>query len=187
MARDLLINGETMVYVKGNVTTQISGLTELGLSSDQIRIRPNFRYLDIMVNAWGNAFPIDVQNMLTDVNITMTLVHYDQVVLDICLRESMGGAAAFGTLPRAGSRLGGGVARFAAGNHYVGLNLASPVNNKPYRFYFAYLDGPPIELPLGTERSLVTCNWRAVPYTVDPWNAGVGSLGTVIFDNILDV
>ena len=82
--------------------------------------------------------------------------------------------------------MGGGWPRFNSNNHYIGLNIASPVGIEPWRFYFAYLANNPYEFPLGTEKSVVKLNWRIVPYTEDPWGNGTGAQGTVLFDNVLD-
>jgi hypothetical protein len=187
MARDFYINGESMVYVKSNLTSLIPSITELGLSDTSIRVRPQFRHRPIKVDAWGDA-PPEVQMMLATMEVSISLVHFDSAVLDECLRLSLGGAATAGALPRAGTRLGGGVARFAAGNNYISLNIASPQASRPWRFYTAYMTGPPIEFPLGTERSVVTTNWTVIPYTTDPWNAGAGASnnGGLLFDRTLD-
>ena len=98
----------------------------------------------------------------------------------------MGGAASIGALARAGTRLGGGNARLAVGWHYIGLNIQSPIANKPWRFYAAYMTGPPMDHPLGTEKSIITVNWRAIPYAVDPWNSGSGAAGVALWDHDLD-
>lgn len=186
MARDFFINGESMVSVKGAAGTSINPLIQLGLSDGPIRVSLDFRHRDIQVDAWGNEIPPEVQFMLAAATITMTLVHFDRDVLDVCVQESFGGAAAPGFLTRAGSRLGNNAARFAATNHYIGLNILSPVAAKPWRFYFTYLTGTPVEFPLGTEKSLVQLTWRAIPYTQDPWNGGLGALGSPLWDYTLD-
>ena len=82
--------------------------------------------------------------------------------------------------------MGGNVARFAAGNNFIGLNLTSPVASKPWRFYFAYLVAPPATFPLGTEKSIIGLQWRAIPFTVDPWQGGSGALGQILWDHVLD-
>lgn len=187
MARDFFINGENMVWVKGSSASNIANLSELGLSEQPIRVSPEFRHGEITLSAWGNQIPVEVQFMLAAVNITLTLINFDRSVLDYCVQESMGGAAAIGTMPRAGSRLGNGAARFAATNHFIGLNIASPVGGKPWRFYATYLPGNPIEFPLGNERSTVTMTWRAIPYAADPWNGGAGASGIPLWDHTLDV
>lgn len=187
MARDFFINGETLVQVKSNTASSISSLSELGLAEGEIRCVPGFRHMDIIVNAWGNGqVPPEVQFMLSDITIQMTLVHVDTTVLRECVRLSMAGASAEGTLPHTGARMGNNAARFAAGNNYIGLNLTSPIGGLPWRFLTAYLTGPPFDWPLGTERSVVTCNWRAIPYTTDPYNGGNGSLGAILWDHSSD-
>src|SRR5581483_5195340 len=143
MGRDFQINGETMVYVKGSNASAIASITELGLSEGPITLTLDFRHRDINVDAWGGEIPPEVQVMLAAVNISMPLIHLDRDILDTCIRESMGGAPAIGQLARAGARMGNNTVRFSAANHYIGLNLASPVGNKPWRFFTSYLTGPP--------------------------------------------
>lgn len=186
MSRGWFINGESMVSVKGNTGTGISSITQLGLSDGPIRVSADFRHRDINLDAFGGEIPPDVQFMLAAVNVSMGLIHVDRDVLDACLRESMGGSATIGAVARAGVVLGGGVARFAAGWHYVGLNILSPVANKPWRFYAAYLTASPMEHPLGTEKSVITVNWRCIPYALDPWGDGTGASGVPIWDHTLD-
>lgn len=189
MSRDYFINGECMVYVKGNSSSSISTLTELGLSMDQVQIKPNFRHKPIKVDNWWECEP-EVQVQMQNVMISMTLVHFDPAVLDVVIQESMGGVAAPGVMPRAGTRLGNGLARFAVGggkaNHFIGLNLTSPVASKPWRFYHCYLADSPYNYPIGVERSPVTLNFKAIPYAPDPWNGGSGLAGVVIYDHTLD-
>lgn len=189
MARDFTIAGESLVLVKGNVNTLMSSVTQLGLPAAPIRVRPEFRHKDLKVDAWGEA-PPEIQFMLAWVNITMDLIHVDMNVLDAVLQESMGGAAAIGQLTRAGTRMGGGGARFSPTYHFVGLNIAAPVSARPWRFLHSYLTGPPIEHPVGTEASVITCNWRAIPYISDPANivGGIitGATNVPLWDHVLD-
>lgn len=190
MSRDFYINGEALVLVKGMTGTGIATLSELGLAEDRIQVSPRFYHEDIKVNAWGDV-PPDVQWKNAEVFVTMSLVHFDPAILDICVRESMAGADSTGTggaglTQRAGLRMGGGVARFATGNHYIGLNIRAPQNGRNWRFRFAYLTNNPISYPLGVERSVVPLTWRAIPYTQDPWGAGVGSQSANLWDNELD-
>lgn len=189
MARAFFINGESMVSVKGNVNSNISSLSQLGLSDGPIRVTPDFRHRDVIVDATGPEIPNDIQCFLAAVNINMTLVHFDRSVLDYCMQESLAGMGTnntVGQMPRAGTLMGNGAARFAAGNRYIGLNILSPVATKPWRFYFAYITGPPMEFPLGTEKSIVTVNWRVIPYSVDPWGGGTGSLNSPLWDHTSD-
>lgn len=200
MARDFFINAESLVYVKGNTSTNIASLTQFGLPSEPIRVSPQFKHRDIKVNAWGEA-PPEIQFMLAWVDIRMNLVHFDRAIMDTCITECMAGAPAIGQTPRAGARMGNGLARFQSvgpaqnqSNHFIGLNIASPVGNKPWRFYSAYL--VTWDFPLGAEASDVTMQWRAVPYPVtstppgDPANiqGGVilGAQGNIIWDHTLD-
>lgn len=198
MARDFYIPGQSLVLVKGNVNSSIAALSQLGLASDQIRVSFELRQLEIAVNAFGNldagGVPAEIQNMLAACTISMNLVHVDAAVLQAAFNESLGaGAVTFGTMPRTGARLGNNSARFTANNHYVGLNIACPVGPQNFRFLYSYMTGSPIEIPLGTERSEIAVQFRAIPYPEadpdnpgDPWGAGLGSLGCRLFDNVLD-
>ena len=60
----------------------------------------------IPVDAWGDAAP-EEQFFLAGVRVSMTLVHFDQDVIEECMKLSQAGASAIGTLPRAGTRMGG--------------------------------------------------------------------------------
>lgn len=198
MARDYQINGATMVSVKGRSDSLIGSLTQLGLPFSPIRVSPTFAQKPITLDAWGGIVPNEIQAMLAAVTITMDLIHFDRTVIDLCMIESMGGAPAIGSTAAAGVRLGNNLPRFAAsttadangiirsGNHFIGLNLSSPVGLKPWRFYSAYLTGSPIEFPLGTEKSVVQMVWQAIAYTPDPWNGGLGAAGAIIWDHVLD-
>lgn len=189
MARDYFLNGETLVSVKGPTGSTIASLTELGLAESPIVVTPHFRHKAIKVDAWGDGAP-ETQFFLASVTVSMSLVHIDRTVLDECIRLAMAGGAGVGTavgrLPRAGARMGNGGARFASNNNYIGLNLYSPVGNKPWRFYFAYLMDP-LSSPLGTERTPFGLQWQVDAYTVDPWNSGSGASGTTLWDHQLDV
>jgi len=190
MARDFFINGESLVLVLGAPATGIGTLQQLGLAVGDVTITPNFKHLDINVDAWGEA-PADVQWMLADVTIAMTLVHFDRTVLDTVLALSMGGGqSAVGQMARAGRRLGSNTASLVNGNSYIRLNIASPIGQKPWRFFSSYLQGPGMEMPLGTKRSLMQLNWRAVPFTTDPAqvNAGFifGATNYPLWDHALD-
>lgn len=178
MARDFFINGETMVYCKNSA---LGGLQQLGLSDNQISVSPSFKFLEIQVNAWGDE-PPEVQFMLASVDISISLVHFDRALLDICISESMGGAPSVGQLPRAGARMGNNLPLQTAGNHYIQLSLSSPVGNKPWNFLACYLSENPVEFPLGNERSIVSTKWHCIPFSTDPWGGGTGSQGIVLWN-----
>lgn len=184
MARDFYVNGECLVLVKGRTDSSISSLSQLGLAADPVRVTPVFRHQDINVDAWGQA-PADVQWMLAEMMVSMTMIHFDRTVLNTCIALSMGGGQpAVGQMARAGTRLGGGVTRFMPGNNYIGLQLTSPVGGIPWQFFFTYLMDPPVEFPLGTEKSLLPLRWRVIPYPLpstslpagsDPYGNGLGA------------
>lgn len=194
MARSFQIPGECMVSVKGMVGSQIASLSELGLSPDQINVTLNTYHDDVKVNAWGGGYvPADEQTFIASADISMTLVNFDNTILEECFRLGMA-APAFGVAGRTGALMGNGFARFAAGNFYIGLNISAPVNGLPYCFLYTRMTDRTV-LPFGTQRQIVQCNWRAIPYTNDPWGGGTaqpgtspgtGTLGAVIWSHTLD-
>jgi len=186
MSRDWYINGESMVLVKSRSDSAIGSLSQLGLSADPIQITPNYRHLEMQLDAFGRQIPPDTQVMLFDVIVTVNFIHFDSALLEECQRLSVGGPPVIGQLPHAGTRLGGGVARFAVGNNLISLNIQSGVGKQPWRFLTCYLTGSPGIWPLGTEKSAVQTQWRAIPFTIDPWNGGAGALGIPIYDHVLD-
>ena len=198
MARDFHIAGEAMVSVKqGSPAGAIATLSQLGLAVGGIRISPTFHHLDIHTDDWGGGVPAEVMWMLCDVHIDMTLIHYDRTLLETCVQESMGGAISDGTLIGAGKPMGGLQSAGLASNHYIRLNLASPVDGRPWRFLSAYLAHRPLEMPLGTKASEVRLNWRAIPYQALNTAEGLPtstyangnelkSAGVVIWDHTLD-
>lgn len=194
MSRSFIIPGEAMVSVRGMVGSQIASLSQLGLSPEAINVNLESFREDVKVNAWGAGYvPADIQTFTGAAHISMSLVNFDNTILEECVRLSMC-APAFGQVGRTGALMGNGLARFAAGNFFIGLNISSPVAGLPYRFWYAYLDNQ-VVLPYGTQRQIVTCNWRAIPYAGDPWGgsaaqpntaAGTGSLGAVVWDRNSD-
>lgn len=145
---------------------------DLGLTSEAITITPNFHHVDVHTDNFGGKVPADTLCYLADCQIKMKLVHYDDNVLGYYLRESLaGGGAAFGaatlagTMPSAGTQMGGGWPLYASGNHYVGLTIHSiNAQQSDWIFPATYLTGPPMVHPVGTERSITECTIRAIPY-----------------------
>lgn len=186
VTRDYVINGETMVFVRfgehiqSPMSPMVSGIDpailpgpayewQLGLTAGEIRVSPRPKFRDINVDDYSPEVPAEVLANIADADIRMTLVHYDPQILDICFGESMGGINpvgpwAAGQMVGAGTMLGGGLPIYSSGSHYIGLRLSSPVLNRPWRFPTCYLTGSPLEIPLGTERTLAVCGWRAIPY-----------------------
>lgn len=181
MGRDFQINGESMVYVRSRSDSAIGSLQQLGLAADPIRWTPTFLHHDLNVDATGEAV-VDVQNMTAFVTIRMTLIHFDPVILDECVRLSMA-ASAVGFAGRAGQRLGNNFPQFAAGNNLIGVGIASPIAGKPWRFHSCHLIGPGMDYPLGTKKTMADLIWRGICYTTDPWGGGTGSLNIPIWDN----
>lgn len=216
MARDYFINGTSLVRVKGigSLANQDDGdnfgkakLWELGLAQDPIVLSPKFHHKDVFIDDFGPNVPAEVLWMLAEVRITMNLVHFDISVLRKCLANSMGNANAVdafdgsineGEFAGAGIPMGGNKNRFVAGNQYISLNIRSEVVNGGlnWRFPTAYLAESPMTFPMGTERTIASLNWRAIPYGRPKITlAEVGattipdelvSVGTVLWDHILD-
>jgi hypothetical protein len=185
VARRIVVNGESLVYVKGPAGSAIANLSELGLSDNPIVISIQPSHKEVLLDAWGDV-PLDVQTMNTQATCTMTLIQFDPDVVEEIARLSMGGASATGRVARAGTLLGNGLARFAAGNNYFGLNIASPVGQRPWRFFTTYMPQPAVQWPLGAEKTVVTLSFRAIPYTEDPWRGGIGAQNFPLYDNTLD-
>mgnify|MGYP001608992929 FL=1 len=108
MARDFIINGETLVKVKGSSSSSISTLSELGLAEKEVTISPRFYHSEMRADDFGPNIPPEVMWMLADVQIAMTLVHFDRAVLEACISESMGGSTFGVFLAGAGTPMGGG-------------------------------------------------------------------------------
>ncbi len=162
--RDFQIPGETLVQVK--FAEHVSGIQvrELGLTTDAVRIMPNFRHKEITVDDFPEI-PVEMQWELASVDIRMNLIHYNYDTLNICVDEAMCGSSD-GTLAAAGLLLGRGKRIFESGNHYVSLNLIpNPLAQvRPFRFRASFIQTPPFEMPYGTTTSIVAVNWRAIPY-----------------------
>jgi len=181
--RDFTIFGECLVLVKGagalakNIPNNTPGLWELGLSEKDVQVQLEFNHQDLKADDFGPDVPAEVLTQLAQAYITMRLIHYDPIVLESCLVESMGGGGLStngilatlvnaGTMTQAGTPLGGGQDLYGSRNHYISLNLLSSQLGLPYRFRAAYLTGPPIVFPMGTDKSIVELRWRALPYVI---------------------
>lgn len=189
MVREFIINGETLVTCKGGAHmsgTLIGTVSELGLASEGIRITPHYFHTPINADDFGPNVSPEMQWQLAYVDIDMTLIHTFVYVLDVCMAESMGGTTPIsgavvtsggfsgqlidgvmrqaGILNPAGSLLGNGCELLRSGCHYISLNLTSPVLDYPWRFRASYINGQPLEIPLGTSVSMFRVNWRAIPY-----------------------
>lgn len=172
MARDWYINAECLVRVKGARGTVIEDISELGLASEAIRVTPRFVHQDMRADDYGPDVPADVLWGLAEVQVRTPLVHFDPDVLDACLNQSMAGGLGPRNLPGimapAGRPMGALLPLFSSGCHYVQIGLTSFRVAQHWRFVAAYLTGPPVEWSLGTEKSVVVCNWRAIPYATPP-------------------
>lgn len=179
MARDLFINGPATISIGGSPAS-LSGSPSLGLTSDQVRISPKTYYKPIHVDDYGGEVPADLLFMLGTVDISFTLIHFDRTILDTCISESMAGGTV-GTMQAAGTPMAASFPAGAGSNHFLSLSIASSVGNKPWTFPTAYLSEQPIEFPLGNDRSLVACNFRAFPYNPYDNNGEVFSSGAPLW------
>lgn len=182
MARDFVVNGPCLVKVRGASGGRLNSLSQLGLAAAEARISPRFYYQDMIVDDFGPHVPAEVHWALADVTITMTLIHFDETILEACWIESMGGEpnnlfGAFGQLVGAGRPMGGGQNPGQANCHYISLNLTSPVLKLPWNFPTAYLTGQPLDYLIGAAASLVPLSWRAIPYA----NQNAALTNTVTF------
>jgi hypothetical protein len=164
----------------------IGDRTQLGLALDDVKVTPNFIHHNVHTDDFGPDIPADKIARLSDVRINAVLVHYDNVALDMLMDESTGGGragnffATGGTLAAAGTFLGGMKPVLASGCHFVNLWLSSPVLGVPWKFNAAFLNGPPLEIPLGTKRSMTRVEFGAIPYrppleTVDQTISGTST------------
>ncbi len=200
MVRDYHVAGEVMVSVYGG-HPYLSSLTQFGLASDSIDIVPVFYSQDIHTDDFGPRCPVDVMRLLGAVIIHMTLVHYDEDILDCLTTAAMGrvipvhvdgtslttdpatnpieGAGICGP---AGILMGRGLARGAQGNLFTSLNLipADTDSQDPWRFYSCHLMDAPHKIPFGVKRTLLELSFRAIPYQTaiaatpfDPTPAGL--------------
>lgn len=160
MARLYYLNGNTMVTADGS---------ELGIAESSITIAINPKHKDITVSTFGDIAP-ETQAFLADATIAMALVNVDPDIIERCLRKSMA-SNTLGTMPIAGTLMG-------ANSFFVSLRMASPTGGRPWTFPAAYLTGSPFSWPLGNEKSVITMNWRAIPYQADPSTAA----GAVLFN-----
>lgn len=194
MPRSYNVYGETLIRVKGGPQSSLITSTDLGLTNEPIVITPRFYHKDIPVDDFGPEVPAEILRMPVDISIQMTLVHYDATVLALCTRETLGNSPDIlnldGVLGSAGEPMGKALALFARGNRYISVNLISGLflaqGKRPIRFRCCYLDGKPLEIPLGTTRTLVKLNWRCIPYVQPNSNDEILSEDAVLFDYLFD-
>jgi hypothetical protein len=199
MTRQYVVNGPAMVYLKGgahNSGRNLGDKTELGLTTREITLVPRFSHKDLNADDFGPEVPPEVLVYAQEMNIRVALIHFDNDVLDRFVSEStgMGGEVPWGVLSPAGKPLGGYKPLYASGNHHVTVFIASPDFGVPWRFLACHLTQPPLEYPLGTERSVVVLNIRAIPYQVPlhlsgessgltSYSGELVSSGAVLFDH----
>lgn len=189
MGRAIQITGPVMASVIGG--SHMSGgiygtLSQLGLSTGQITISPQFRQRGINIDDFGREIPAEIQFLMSEVNVSMQLVQYDREVLDAVMQESQGGGGGFadaGTLAPAGTLLGNGRAVLTSGNHYTRLNLITLAPAPAgWRFRSTYLSES-VEIPIGTERTVAVLNFKAIPYAFPNASGEISSSGIILWDH----
>lgn len=194
MGRRFVVPGATMVRVKGGghlPPPLHQHAANLGLTSESISITPRFVHQDLPVDDFGPTIPPEVMAMMADCTINMTLVHYDPDLLNICVQEANGGGNGVytndGSLAPGGRLLGNNRPMYASGNHYMAVSLVSvSVLEQRWRFKSCYLNAQPLEIPVGTERTLVKLSWRAIPYVPMNANGEVLSVSGRLWDRVPD-
>lgn len=189
MARGFYIAGPCVVKVKGMAGTNIESVSELGLTKEAVQIIPRVFHRDVKVDDFGgeDGPPPEVLAWLGECYLRMTLVHFDTTILKTCVAESMGGGT-FGTLAGCGIPLGAYKDRFAAGNHFISVNIINTTGNT-WSFKSCYTPQTPVEWPVGSERSEVRMIWRVIPYTNPGGSTSPSELvssGVVLFDTTPD-
>lgn len=177
MARDWYINGDAMVKVRSaplaiNPLVDASLHEELGLALDDIRVIPRYVHHGMFADDFGQDTAPDVAWGMADVEIRMTLVHFDIDVLRRCVMLSAGHDTSVSNdqyeqptdLGRAGRMLGNNRELYTTGNNYIRMVILSSRGNLPWAFHACYLEKFPMVLTLGTKPSEVELHWRAVPY-----------------------
>lgn len=182
---NVLVSG---MGISGNASV-VSGsyVQELGMSDMPIDISLNWRHKNLHTDDFGPEVPYDLMWQLAEATIRMTLVHYDDYVLQQCFIESMGGGgyadpnSSYSGLVfpgrfmmPAGTLIGGNIPLYQSGCHYMSLSIVpgNLTNNAiqsgyralPWRFLTCVLAEPPFSVPLGTQYSVTRLNWRAIPY-----------------------
>lgn len=169
MARNYYVNGETLVKLKGGAHLQNFGMSgssvvTLGVAADPIEISYNFNHQDQHTDRFTNEKPVDVMWMGGDAIIKINLIHFDNDILDTAISESMDGYSPNnGSTGIPGLTLGHNLAPYASGCRYMGLGLTSSITSGR-SFPTCYLHQQPVQVPLGTKRSIVQVQFRAVRY-----------------------
>lgn len=206
VGRDFQIYGEALISVRGNGNLGSGGGSikwELGLAEGPITITPAYHHNPVNTEDFADV-PVDMQWMLDEVSIRTRLIHYDPLVLSWTLAESRGGIWTNHTAPQivngvptllpglgntkegayvgAGSLLGKGLPLLASGNNFVRLYVESATQVMPWRFLSVYVPTPPLEIPLGTEKTGLEIEWRAIPYCPIYQSGGSMTSGGVILN-----
>lgn len=156
-------------YTNGNSTVYSNG-SLLGLSKDPIAVEPVFHFTDVQADDFGPKAPAAILWDLAEVLVRMTLVYFDNSILQEAVKASMGGGT-LGTLQGAGAIIGGFPMQIESGS----------VPGGSWTFPTAFLAERPLTFPLGNEYSAVQLTWRAVGLPTAA--AEVLSQGTVLWNH----
>src|SRR3990167_3573754 len=140
-----------------------TGRVALGLAEGPIVVTPIFKHHDMHTDDFGPDIPADVMWMLAEAHIDMTLIHFDNNVLETCIALAMAGSGTEGTLIGAGRLMGSAIPLGIVSNNYIELSISSQVLARPWRFPASYLMDQ-MDVPLGTQRTAIKLKWRAIPY-----------------------
>ena len=123
-------------------------------------------YEDVLLDTFGSRIPGDVQSMLADARIDLSLIYFDSTVLQTALKV---GGAAYGTMPAAGTLMGASTAlkTLATG----GSNGFTFTSNT------MFVAGGPIKK--GTRATRARLSFRAIPY--DASKLATSTSGAVLF------
>jgi hypothetical protein len=197
VAREFYVFGEFIVKVRGGTVEDENGndQAELGLTTDKVRVFPVYHHQDVYTDDYGPNVPVETLWGMSEARIFMDLVHYDTDVLDQCMALAAGVDESLtplypdeldGLAGPAGRPMGAGLPLYDANNNYLSVYLI-PANflsaKRPYRFKACYIDSRPLEIPLGTERTMVRLSWRCIPYRTCMSGEITSTNGTLLWDH----
>lgn len=195
MTRAFQYPGEWLVQVKGGrhfgSGQPITMVSDLGMAQGPVTFMPKFYHRPMNVDDYGPNVPAAVQTMMSEVDVSMTLIHFDANVLDICMDEAMGGGGfqqtqgAAGFFTGQGKPLDGGRNIFMSGNHMISLNLFNIASGQlPIRVRSTYL-ADRLPFPLGTDAQAMQVTFKGLPYLPPLLSGGAVTSGGVLIDGVV--
>lgn len=103
MSISLVIPGPVNIFLKGGA--HLSGrplgrATELGLSTEEVRVTYHFHHRDVKITGMGDDVPGDIQSQLASAEIAAKLLCFDTAVLDVAVDESIVGGGLLDLISR---------------------------------------------------------------------------------------